>query len=212
MKNKIIIILFIVLIFPFSSLKAEDFDTISRENLSSKEETKYSKSSNTLNIQTELIRTLIKKYNLEGSYKIKNNWALGGGLLIYGMKNYEGYKVEGYETKLLTQYFFNRQAFTQGAFLTLAAGYVDFTLTDKNRQFKDLSCSATATGPFTEALISYMWAWDHFNITLGGGARYYAMDINVKLKEKDDPNEFAGASKDYEGIHVAFGLNFGYAF
>ncbi len=164
----------------------------------------------TVNAQTNLrvgvIESLAGVVDVTFDFKFGNAWTFGPNL-GYANKEIDTYDVKYISPGLRANYYFNGKALTQGWYLGPSVNYIDVEVSSEDDVNGELTGSAT--GYYSTLILGYQWMWKSFNINLGVGPTFYAVD-KVKVENEDSTydEEFSG----FSGTSATFEFTFGWKF
>jgi hypothetical protein len=142
------------------------------------------------NVRTNLLYDALGYYNLGVDVAISNRLTLGVEGTIFNDED-DDLQLSSKEYGVSANWYINTPSISDGWVLGLYLGLIDFEITDT------MYASGTSTladftfdggGAVAQAAVYYHWVWSLFNLSLGGGVRYYAVDSTLTLSSGESVN------------------------
>jgi hypothetical protein len=158
------------------------------------------------NVRVGVIDSLAGVVDVTFDFKIGNAWTFGPQL-GYANKDIDTFDVKILSPGLRANYYFNGKALTQGWFLGPSVNYIDLEVSTEDDVYGKLT--GNATGFYSTLILGYQWMWKSFNINLGVGPTFYALDkVKVENEDSSYDEEFSGFSGTSASLEFTFGWKF----
>ena len=156
------------------------------------------------NLKTNPGGILFGVLNVELDYKWSKGMTMGAYVASFSIEDSNANEQSGTQFGVIGNYHLSGQVFTDGMVISGSLGYLSSTF-----KFTDSASlneyEAELAGPYLGGLGAYHWYWQNWNVSLGLGFHYFAIDGEVAADSET-------VEVPISGIQPVLDLGLGYAF